>query len=341
MKQTLRVITPALALIACRSYAIPSPIPQESGFSGFIGVTASYVNYSSNLVAGNGIDNLADSQVDSLTDSPDSKDASFLGPYLDLRYTFANSRTQFVLGNLIEDAVRFDFTQVLGIRQEIGEFGILSAAFVFSGFPSEVWVDPYEVGKPRTKTDRKTNGLRLQWEQIRSSPFDLSYTYRDISLDQDDSGRFAVDKGWITAEQQQLLRREGKDHRFEISYDYKLNKRDFFTPSLIYRKRNLKGDAESNDRFAVELTYTRISPTWTYIVNGYAGREIHQKDNPIFGEKTDSTDLGVTFTVFRHQLFGQTDLSGFASVIYAESHSNVDFHDMDIGSANIGLIYRF
>jgi hypothetical protein len=56
---------------------------------------------------------------------------SGLSPLLnaDIRYTFADTRTQVFLGNLIQDAVRFDFTQQLGLRQEMGDKGIVATSW--------------------------------------------------------------------------------------------------------------------------------------------------------------------------------------------------------------------
>ena len=74
--------------------------------------------------------------------------ASGLTPLLnaDIRYTFADTRTQIFLGNLILDAVRFDFTQQLGLRQEMGDKGIVATSLVFNVMPVELWSDPSPPG---------------------------------------------------------------------------------------------------------------------------------------------------------------------------------------------------
>ncbi|MBY5991783.1 DUF2860 family protein [Ferrimonas balearica] len=324
-------------LTSAKVSALPAPMPQESGFSGTVGLTASYIEYSSNLIVGNGLDSLSDNQVDSIWESANRQSTGAFAPYLDLRFTFANSQTQLVFGNLIQDAVRFDLTQRLGVRQAVPGVGTLGASFVFSGLPSEVWADPYRTGAPRQETDRESRGVRLDWERIADSNFSLGYTYRDISIDEEQSGQAMG----LSKQDQQLLNRNGRDHRFELKYHQALSQSQYLTPSLIYRLREADGDAMANDRIAMELTYTHLTPRWTYIVNGYAGRVNYHSANPVFGQKTDSTELGIGLNLFRHGLWGYDNLSGLISAAYYQSDSKVAFHDMGFTNFSLGLVYRF
>ncbi|MGL5284741.1 MAG: DUF2860 family protein, partial [Aeromonas sp.] len=218
-------------------------IPSESGFSGFVMGGAGVQNYQSNFYKGRG----GDDHHDGLHSGPQSQ--SSLVPLInaDLRYTFGDTRTQLFLGNLIQDAVRFDFTQQAGVRQQIGDKGVLSAGYVFSGMPVKTWKDPYASGS-RSETDIKSNGARLGWDQVWGSGLNASYTYRKIDVKDDESGAS------VTA-QSDMLKRSGTQHRYELSYDIRLQPKHTLTPTIIYSKADLDGSAESYDRTQLQLSY--------------------------------------------------------------------------------------
>ena len=84
------------------------PIPQESGFSGFIRPGGGYINYKSNLVASFMGYDLSEKKINSLTDSPDSQSNGIALVPFSLEYTFASTRTQVFLGTDLTDLIRFD-----------------------------------------------------------------------------------------------------------------------------------------------------------------------------------------------------------------------------------------
>lgn len=129
-------------------------IPKQSGWSGFLLGGVNAVSYKSNFYAGDD----SNSRINDLG-SPDSE--SGLTPLInaDIRYTFADTRTQVFLGNLIQDAIRFDFTQQLGLRQEMGDKGIVATSLVFNAMPVELWSDPFATNVDRSSTDVKSKGF--------------------------------------------------------------------------------------------------------------------------------------------------------------------------------------
>jgi len=149
------------------------PIPMESGFSGFIRPGVGYLRFKTNMVASFMGYDLSDKKTNSLDDSPDSESNGLIMAPFALRYTFANTRTQLFLGTDLRDLVRFDMSQQIGVKQEIGRFGMLQGGFLFSGIPSKVWKDPYLVDEDRDETTRTSNGGRLVWDRIFSSNFQL------------------------------------------------------------------------------------------------------------------------------------------------------------------------
>ena len=76
----------------------------------------------------------------------------------------------------------------LGARKDLGSAGILQGGFLFSGIPTQVWEDPYAEGVRREETDRDSTGLRLQWDRVLGTAFEVTFSYRDIAIDTERSG---------------------------------------------------------------------------------------------------------------------------------------------------------
>ena len=88
----LPLIAMIILLSLSSAYAI-EPIPEESGFSGYLTLGGGYSHVKSNMIAGNAFGNVGNRTVDYLTDSPDSSSSGSVNVNFDLRYTFASTRT--------------------------------------------------------------------------------------------------------------------------------------------------------------------------------------------------------------------------------------------------------
>jgi opacity protein-like surface antigen len=141
-KNVLIAAVLVIALMAGGDFALAlDPIPKQSGFSGYIQPGAGYMSIKSNTVAKVLNFDLSDQRIGDLDDEPDSEStAIFTVPYK-LAYTFAGSRTELFLGTEVGDLLSFDTAQQLGVKQEIGSFGVLQAGVLFSGIV-RVWKDP-------------------------------------------------------------------------------------------------------------------------------------------------------------------------------------------------------
>ncbi len=308
-------------------------IPQESGFSGHVMGGAAYTDYQSNFFEGPDDDNKAH---DGLFSDPSNSSATHAIFGADLRYTFAESRTQVFLGNLLQDAVRFDFTQQLGVRQEMGDKGIVALSYVFSPKDAETWADPYANGH-RHQTDLSTQGVRLAWDQIWGSYFNASYTYRDQDVDNEQSGRSLN----LNDQERALLDRNGESHQFNVSYDWLLAPHQVLRPELVYIQGDMDGDAESYDRYRAKVSYGYNTPQWSITANAFVGATDYDKANPVYGKKADSDDYGLGVTFYWHQLFGVEKLTGLVGAAYMESDSDVDFYDANLSNISTGLLYKF
>jgi len=111
-KTRVLTIFVSFAVLLCGiNFAVAlEPVPQESGFSGFIRPGVGYLRFKSNMVASFLGYDLSDKKINSRTDSPDAQsDGIALAPF-SLEYTFAGSRTQLFLGTDLTDLILANIT---------------------------------------------------------------------------------------------------------------------------------------------------------------------------------------------------------------------------------------
>ena len=312
-----------------------NPIPKESGFSGYGALSGSYSKVNSNTLVGS--EEEESRYIGSFNDQATSSGYK-IAPDIDLRYTMAESRTQLYLGTLIQDAVMFDFTQQFGVRKEFGDKGIGSIAYVFSAVPTQVWADPYLTGQNREKTDRESSGMRLGWDSIWGSNVDLTYTYRDIQVDDERSGSGVAG---LSETQQAMLRRSGRSDAFDLSYNWMGKPGNILTPTLSYRRMDADGDAMSYKRTSAQLTYALLQTKYSLVSNFLVAKVDYDEANPLFGREADADEWGVNVNFFWHRLWNVDQLSALFSVAYGESDSKVNFFDTDLNRASVGLLYKF
>ena len=305
-------------------------ISEESGFSGSVLAGASVGETKSNFATGSA----GSERIDALSAAAQQR---HLDPVIngDLRYTFASIGSQLFLGNLIQDAIRGDGTQQFGLRQQLGDKGIVAGSLVFNATPVKVWRDPFAVGVEREQSDVRSRGARLAWDNIWGSAFSGSVTSRDVKVDGESSGE------QYGRAVMGMLDRNGRVNSAEVSYQFRLTDDQFLEPALRYEKADLAGSAESYVSKGLQLTYAKTSPRWSFVSNLYLGKRDYDEANPLFGLRADSRDMAIDATLFWHQLFGIAPLSALLSASYATANSGIDFYDIRATSITTGLLYRF
>lgn len=178
--------------------------------SGF-GLGGSYSNVNSNVVVG---PKESSRRLDSLS-SHTGSDGGEADINLDLRYTFADTRTQLFLGNPDPGCGASRLHPTVRGASADRRRNILSGAFVFSGIPGEAWEDPYAVGTGRQTTDRKSNSMRLGWDGIWGSQFSANYTVRKIEIEDERSGASLS----LSPAEQALLDRNGNMQSIDLAYN--------------------------------------------------------------------------------------------------------------------------
>ena len=335
----------ATLLLAGQALAV-DPIPKEAGFSGFFRPGVGYMDIESNMVAKFLGTDLSDERIDSLEKSPDGESSGIFSPAFQINYTLSNLSTQFFFGPELGDLLRFEMSQQLGVKQKIGDLGILQAGFLFSGISTEVWSDPYVANQNRKETDRDSSGAKLAWGDIFGSGLEIDYKYRSIDIDKERSGEFL---GLSNADRK-LLDRDGDIHEFQVLYNIELGGKSSLAPSFAYQIDDRDGDARNNDEYRFQLTYAYLGgDPFSFIVNGMIGWADYDKRNPIpdfNGKKQEDDIYGVNATLYYKNPWGWTLLGSkpvtfFIDGAWAERDANIDFYDEQLVSGTIGAMFRW
>jgi hypothetical protein len=318
-----------LLLFGVNFAAALDPIPQESGFSGFIRPGVGYLNYKSNMVASFLGFDLSDKKTDSLDDSPDSQSTGLVLVPFSLEYTFASTRTQLFLGTDLTDLIRFDYTQQFGVKQGIG-------------IPAKVWKDPYVVDRNRDETSRTSNGGRLTWDRILGSGLQLRYTYRKIDISSEKSGDFLG----LSNDDKKLLERDGDRHIGEVAYRFNFAKRHTLAPAFIYTNDDRDGDAMKSDVYDFQLIYAYFGDTFSFTGNAFIGWADYDEKNPIYDKKQDDDRYGIQGTLYYKnpwdwRLFGSNPMNFFVGAAFADTDSNIDFYDQEAAMITAGVFFKW
>jgi hypothetical protein len=317
------------------------PIPATPGWRGFIVVGGGYADLKSNTVAGNNLIDIGQPVIDSVSQRPRSDDTFHPVITGEINYTFDGGWQAF-FGTSLEDAVTLDGVTQLGARKDLGGNGILQGGFLFSGIPTQVWEDPYAEGVRREETDRDSAGVRLEWDRILGSAFDVTLSYRDISIDTERSGQ-GVTSVACNAACQDLLRRDGDQYSFDVSYLYRLGEggRHLVRPLVRYTTDDRDGDAMSSDGYRLQLSYVFLGQGYTVASNLAYGSSSFDARNPIFGARTDTDGIVVDSTLFYRLPIESGRWQAVGSVLWGEGNSDVAFHDTEIFMVSAGVMYRF
>ncbi len=337
-----------LCLLATLAFGVaPSamaiePIPSTPGWRGFVVVGGGYVDLKSNTVAGNNLIDIGQPVISSVNQRPRSDDTFHPVVTGEVNYTFTGGWQGF-FGTSLEDAVTLDGVTQLGARKDLGsDGGILQGGFLFSGIPTQVWEDPYAEGVRRKETDRDSAGVRLQWDRVLGSPWQLTFSWRDISIGTERSGQ-GVSSVACDAACQGLLVRDGDQYSFDASYLFRLGEggRHLVRPMFRYTIDDREGDAISGDAYRLQLSYIFLGQGYSVASNVAFGSSSQDARNPIFDRKTDSDGLILDTTLFYRLPTQSGRWQAVGSVLWGEGNSDVAFHDTEIFMINAGVMYRF
>ncbi|MGF1700172.1 DUF2860 domain-containing protein [Photobacterium makurazakiensis] len=313
-------------------------LPQKSGFSGFVNIGAGISSIESNTLAELSGINLGNKSIESLTQSPDDKSTGLPVVGLEIAYMFASTRTQVFFGNQLEDYLRFDFSTRAGIRQEIGKAGIIGASFLQTPLATEVWEDPFLLGSDRTSTDRTSNGFRLIWDKMYGTNLELSYSQREVEIDDERSG----DSLGLSEADQALLDRNGDSRRFSVKYTFNVDKnKHIISPQFTFIDQDLDGSSVAYDGVSFNVNYIYSMKRWHFVTNASLADLNYDTENPIYGKKADTNRYGASFTAFYASPFGWNNWVANAGIVWFEEDSDINFYDSSVQLISLGMLYRF
>lgn len=338
MKKIIKGVLCLAVLALASPVQAGDPIPEESGFSGFVQLGVGVASMESNMVAGSSsTGDLGRRTISSLYESPDSETETTFVVNGELKYTFGSRGTQLFFGNDLKDLIRYDFTSMVGVRQDVGRAGIVGGGLLFTSFPTEMWKDPYVTNVRRQRTDRTARGARLSWDNIMGSRFDVRYSYRDISLDTESSGTALG----LDAYSRSLLDREGEQYSLTGEYTFVLDQKNFLKPSVIIDVYDLDGKAMAGDKVGVRLTHTYMGEQYVFISNIYLATSENDKRNPIFNKTQEDDTFGLGFIAMYQNFMDMQGLSLVGSIAYYEVDSNIAFYDASVVLSSVSCLYRF
>jgi len=329
-----------LGLIAIHTSPVNalSPISKEQGWAGFVSLGAGVTSVNSNTVAGNAIVDGGASVIDSINQSAKKESNTNLFGGTEIRYTLSN-QNEIYFGGSLEDILTMDFGNQLGWRKQTEKAGIFQTSFLFSSFPTEVWEDPYQTRIKRKDTERDSSGVRFVWDRIMGSAFELTAQTRKLDIDKERSGFDPVLRCDLAC--QSLLERDGDQHQLWLSYTFFMHERHILRPQIRLRNDDRDGDAQSSEGYALQMTYSYLGAKWTFVTNAIYGQSEFDKANPLYGRRQDADSFVVDATVLYRLPTESGRWQAVASAFWGESDSDINFHDNEINSVNLGLIYYF
>jgi hypothetical protein len=174
------------------------------------------------------------------------------------------------------------------------------------------------------------------------SALELTFSYRDISIDEERSGEGVVSVP-CAFECRDLLRRDGDQYSFDASYLFRLGAagNHLVRPQLRYTSDERDGDALAGDSYQLQLSYIYITPRYTISSNVAYGESSRDAVNPIVGVKTDADRFLIGSTLFYRLPGLGSGWQAVASMVWGQDDSDSSFHDAEALMVTAGIMYRF
>jgi len=328
------------ALLISSSASALGPLPETTGWSGYVSLGVGGGSLESNMIADVKVIDV-DLGVGTITEYGSPDDKSFIVPAaaLSVSYLFKDGKTLFSVGNDLADFLQFDRSTIISLRHDTDTAGRFQLALdSAAAIQTEVWADPYLLDEERKKTARDATGLRLTWDKIMGSQFELKAISRNIELDEENSGA-SLD---LSSAERGLLSREGDWTRVELGYLFNLGGGEHLVrPHIAAIDRDLDGAAMSQDGFEVGVSYVRNTPSFGWATVVHFSSLDGDAENPLFGGVNDADGFGFATQIFFKGVFGASAWQPNLSFAVGESDSDLHFYDSQGWMVTVGLNRRF
>jgi hypothetical protein len=322
MKKILTIL--AGSTLAMSASAL-QPLPQGAGFSGYAGLGAAGGEVKSNFLAEVVTIELSDTTIYNL-DSPKGTDIIVPQFEFNLGYTFNNEKTRAYLGSAVDNPLEFSSNTVLALRHDFdASVGNVEVAGIIPSVSQvKVWENPYLTNQGRKDTDISTSGVRLIWDKILGSQFELKGSYRKIDIQRERSG----ENLGLSVQEQQLLDREGDHYDLELGYMINLgNGEHRIRPHVKYLKHDLDGKAMYQDGYGLGVRYTYDAGNFQWL-NRVGFADLKGDDiNPIFLKRNDSKTYLLASEVQYPDPFGWDKWTAKAGIQWGDEDADIDFNE--------------
>jgi hypothetical protein len=312
-------------------------IPEVEGWSGYLMLGAAHTDVNSNTVVGNDLIDGGNDTITSIYSKPRSNSDGHLLAGGELKYTLPR-KNQVFLGGSLEDRLTLDFATQLGWRKQT-DIGTFQLGYLFSGIPVELWEDPYLTGEARSETDRDSNGVRFEWNKLAGTEFDLQIQARRSDVDNELSGNDP--SLGCNLECRKLLDRNGDQYMARMSYTFSYPGGHFLRPQIALRREDRDGDAISRDAWSVQLTYSYMLQRLIVVTNAVYGQSSYDERNPLYDTRQDADTLGLDIAALYTLPVESKRWQVTGGAFWAESNSDIAFHDNELSQVFVGLIYNF
>jgi len=314
MVLTVFMILPPLADSAERP---PDP---ETGFSGKC--LAGFYAFQTDSRLSTDDDNR---RIQDLNGPSDTYDLASVFASIDLMYRFENG-TKVYAGNPLEDSK--GLALAAGVSRP-SALGTLDVALTWAPF-EEVWKNPYDTTEIRETSDVETYGLRVQWEQIAQSPFNIEYSAERTEVEDD-----------VIASLYEELERSGWTHEMAVSYGLRFGPTFSLTPEAGVTFGDIEGKSNRYHGFTLGAKFQRITPPWVFIGMASGSHQRYQKIHPLFGKTRRETGMTAFVQAIRLNLFNVERLFASFGAGCIASDSNIDFYDSRTAFVLAGVGFNF
>ncbi len=315
------------------------PMPDESGFSGYIEILGAYISTNSQL--GTDSDN---KKTDSLDSSGERVSTFRPLPLGLLRYTFAETRTQLYMGVLPENLAQGQFLVEAGARHILANgTGLRASVIPLTPIAQKTWEDPFVIGQNRQRTDIDSYGFKLAAETILGTGLSVKYGWVRQTLDDEKSGTFLLSQpgSFLTPGDLDDLDRDAYFHRLTTEYSFQIGPRMRLTPILRYTRGDADGDANSFHALTPQLSFLYFGQQLQASVNVSAKAEWYDSRHPVFDKTRRDFNPGIFAILGYKNPFGLKNfrIDWFNAAFI--SNSNIDFYESSSFITAAGLGYRF
>jgi hypothetical protein len=215
----------------------------------------------------------------------------------------------------------------LGVAHDF-EFGSLRSELLYRS--GEVWENPYLTGVKRKETDVDEFGVRLGLSEIMGTGLEFDYTFTDVSVDDDTVGDLY-----------EALDRSGSRHEINVAYSLPFAGSHALIPGVTYEKGDMDGDAESYDRYALNLGYRYTDKCFLFDTTLSAGVVEYDDTHPLYSKTRDDSIYSIESRLTWLKPFGYDNYSVSVTSGYTHHDSNIDFFDSNESMVGFGIGYSF